>query len=234
MLILSAGRWIRPISSWRWIMPSAEISDQNRSQRYSVYFISGKMHFIIIILFNYKGDMCFIRTTEKEPEHKSLTLMHSYSQTQHSTYNIHTYIHSHNTHSYQHPHIYPHSQTHTHCMKDEMCLFSGVWQFCQELRNTHSLLSIFYEVSHFFSRCAGCETVLSGIEEQVVKANSYKEQQNRLKANVETEVSSFHSKLNLENTPVMHSNLCRKSCLPTEDIFFFLFFLWCAYFIVDG
>ena len=39
-------------------------------------------------------------------------------------------------------------------------------------------------------RCVGCEVVLSGIEEQVSRANQHKEQQLGLKQQIESEVSS--------------------------------------------
>lgn len=39
------------------------------------------------------------------------------------------------------------------------------------------------------SRCQGCEVVLSGIEEQVSRANQHKEQQLALKQQIESEVS---------------------------------------------
>lgn len=42
---------------------------------------------------------------------------------------------------------------------------------------------------HLFSRCQGCEVVLSGIEEQVSRANQHKEQQLALKQQIESEVS---------------------------------------------
>lgn len=38
-------------------------------------------------------------------------------------------------------------------------------------------------------RCAGCEAVLCGIEEQVSRANQYREGQLKVKVQVETEVS---------------------------------------------
>lgn len=38
-------------------------------------------------------------------------------------------------------------------------------------------------------RCVGCEVVLSGIEEQVSRANQHKEQQLGLKQQIESEVS---------------------------------------------
>lgn len=38
-------------------------------------------------------------------------------------------------------------------------------------------------------RCAGCEAVLCGIEEQVSRANQYRESQLKVKVQVETEVS---------------------------------------------
>lgn len=38
-------------------------------------------------------------------------------------------------------------------------------------------------------RCTGCEAVLSGIEEQVSRANQYRESQLKVKVQVETEVS---------------------------------------------
>ena len=41
-----------------------------------------------------------------------------------------------------------------------------------------------------FHRCVGCEVVLSGIEEQVSRANQHKEQQLGLKQQIESEVSS--------------------------------------------
>jgi len=37
-------------------------------------------------------------------------------------------------------------------------------------------------------RCAGCEAVLCGIEEQVSRANQYRESQLKVKVQVETEV----------------------------------------------
>lgn len=39
-------------------------------------------------------------------------------------------------------------------------------------------------------RCAGCEAVLCGIEEQVSRANQYRESQLKVKMQVETEVST--------------------------------------------
>lgn len=41
-----------------------------------------------------------------------------------------------------------------------------------------------------YHRCVGCEVVLSGIEEQVSRANLHKEQQLGLKQQIESEVSS--------------------------------------------
>lgn len=41
----------------------------------------------------------------------------------------------------------------------------------------------------FSLRCAGCEAVLCGIEEQVSRANQYRESQLKVKVQVETEVS---------------------------------------------
>ena len=38
-------------------------------------------------------------------------------------------------------------------------------------------------------RCSGCEAVLCGIEEQVTRANQYRESQLKVKVQVETEVS---------------------------------------------
>lgn len=43
-------------------------------------------------------------------------------------------------------------------------------------------------------RCVGCEVVLSGIEEQVSRANQHKEQQLGLKQQIESEVSWQGSK----------------------------------------
>lgn len=40
-------------------------------------------------------------------------------------------------------------------------------------------------------RCLGCEVVLSGIEEQVSRANQHKEQQLGLKQQIESEVSGW-------------------------------------------
>ena len=40
-------------------------------------------------------------------------------------------------------------------------------------------------------RCLGCEAVLSGIEEQVSRANQHKEQQLGLKQQIESEVSGW-------------------------------------------
>lgn len=40
-------------------------------------------------------------------------------------------------------------------------------------------------------RCQGCEVVLSGIEEQVSRANQHKEQQLALKQQIESEVSGL-------------------------------------------
>ena len=40
-------------------------------------------------------------------------------------------------------------------------------------------------------RCTGCEAVLCGIEEQVSRANQYRESQLKVKIQVETEVSHF-------------------------------------------
>lgn len=41
------------------------------------------------------------------------------------------------------------------------------------------------------ARCTGCEAVLCGIEEQVSRANQYRESQLKVKIQVETEVSPF-------------------------------------------
>lgn len=42
-------------------------------------------------------------------------------------------------------------------------------------------------------RCTGCEAVLCGIEEQVSRANQYRESQLKVKIQVETEVSHFYT-----------------------------------------
>lgn len=44
-------------------------------------------------------------------------------------------------------------------------------------------------------RCQGCEVVLSGIEEQVSRANQHKEQQLALKQQIESEVSGLRREL---------------------------------------
>lgn len=51
----------------------------------------------------------------------------------------------------------------------------------------HLLLTLF--VCPDSHRCVGCEVVLSGIEEQVSRANLHKEQQLGLKQQIESEVS---------------------------------------------
>ncbi|KAI4897186.1 hypothetical protein NFI96_025398, partial [Prochilodus magdalenae] len=47
--------------------------------------------------------------------------------------------------------------------------------------------------------CAGCEAVLSGIEEQVSRANQYRESQLKVKVQVETEVSALVGEWRLKN-----------------------------------
>lgn len=51
--------------------------------------------------------------------------------------------------------------------------------------------SLAHSVVGLLSRCQGCEVVLSGIEEQVSRANQHKEQQLALKQQIESEVSGY-------------------------------------------
>lgn len=57
--------------------------------------------------------------------------------------------------------------------------------FMPQLSVTLNPLQIFF----FCPRCTGCEAVLCGIEEQVSRANQYRESQLKVKVQVETEVS---------------------------------------------
>lgn len=71
--------------------------------------------------------------------------------------------------------------------------------------HSHLLLLLVFEKSFFHRflsfwlppflplRCTGCEAVLCGIEEQVSRANQYRESQLKVKIQVETEVSRFSS-----------------------------------------
>lgn len=54
---------------------------------------------------------------------------------------------------------------------------------------THNRLSASLHACLFSLRCTGCEAVLCGIEEQVSRANQYRESQLKVKVQVETEVS---------------------------------------------
>lgn len=51
--------------------------------------------------------------------------------------------------------------------------------------------NVFPLCSFLSLRCTGCEAVLCGIEEQVSRANQYRESQLKVKIQVETEVSGF-------------------------------------------
>ncbi len=69
-----------------------------------------------------------------------------------------------------------------------MCLcthFGFKSQLSVSLQSAFDLLQRFL----FTLRCTGCEAVLCGIEEQVSRANQYRESQLKVKVQVETEVS---------------------------------------------
>lgn len=79
--------------------------------------------------------------------------------------------------------------------------FQGPWRgFLTQTRVwVQDILSLFFmsvrsqppsaDASPASRRCVGCEVVLSGIEEQVSRANQHKEQQLGLKQQIESEVS---------------------------------------------
>ncbi|XP_028665748.1 COP9 signalosome complex subunit 7a [Erpetoichthys calabaricus] len=64
--------------------------------------------------------------------------------------------------------------------------------------------------------CSGCEAVLAGIEEQVTRANQYREQQLKVKQQVETEVSNLQKTLKATATPSTSGPACTAGT-PSQD-----------------
>ena len=63
--------------------------------------------------------------------------------------------------------------------------------------------------------CSGCETVLTGIEQQVHKANNVREQQNAMKAEVETAVSNIKKTLQTSQQCDMDEQMVTESATAT-------------------
>lgn len=65
--------------------------------------------------------------------------------------------------------------------------------------------------------CSGCEAVLGGIEQQVTKANTYKEQHNKLKNNVENEVANIKKTLKTTQQSDLDEQMVTDSSMPATS-----------------